>query len=204
MKRNILKVILLSFIVALNTYAQDPLVKNILSSLNTEKGLSVDFTLSVSILNKASRGTYYAYGKKFYIESDELKAWYNGKQLWVYLYQNQEINLSEPTSDEIAEINPLIALPELLSDKYSLTISNHPAGHTITATPLPKHKGSVAKATIKGDKKMPIKSIEIQERHVKEKLSIQVNSIKQNIKIPSSTFTYTTDIEPNIKVVDLR
>ena len=200
--------VVLSVVTALIAPAQSPSspIAQAIDKLNSDKGLCIEFdmTLPDNQSEGAIHGTYYALKNMFYIETSELKAWYNGKELWVYLYQNGEINLSHPEADEIIEINPLLALPRIFSKEYQSTVSSTTNGHSILAVPQKKSRQSVEQVVIKGDKKNPIKNIEIKEKGMKGQITIQVKSIKQNTKIHPNTFTYTSDKEPNIRVIDLR
>lgn len=207
MIRNILIGALLSLTVSLTAPAQSSSspIQQAIAKLDSNKGLCIEFDMTLPDQHEGViHGTYYALKNMFYIETSELKAWYNGKDLWVYLYQNGEISLSNPEADEIIEINPLLALPQVFSKDYKSTVSNTPTGHSILAVPQKKNRQSVEHVIITGDKKNPIKNIEIKEKGLKDKITIQVKAIKQNIKTTPQSFTYTTDKEPNVKVIDLR
>ena len=45
-------------------------------------------------------------GNKFVLETDEMKTWYNGECQWSLIFDMEEVNLSEPTQEELTEINP--------------------------------------------------------------------------------------------------
>lgn len=204
MIRRITMGVLLSLMALLMAWGQPSStpVEQALAKLNSEKGLCIEFELSMPG-STPDHGTYYALKDMFYIETSELKAWYNGKELWVYLYQNGEINLSHPEPEEIIEINPLIALPLILKE-YRLTVSKTATGHLIVAVPQKKSRQSVEHIRITGNKKNPIKNIEVKEKEMTDRLSIHVKTVKQNINISKQTFSYTPDKEPNAKVIDLR
>lgn len=208
MIRSLLIGFLLSVTMALTAPAQSARspIQQAIAKLDSSKGLCIEFdmTLPGNQYEETIHGTYYALKNKFYIETSELKAWYNGKELWIYLYQNGEINLSHPETEEIIEINPLLELPRIFSEEYNSTVSNTSVGHSILAKPQKKNRKSIEHVIIRGNKKNPIKTIEVKEKGINNKITIQVKSIKQNINITPDTFIYTSDKEPNVKVIDLR
>ncbi|MDO4695151.1 LolA-like putative outer membrane lipoprotein chaperone [Porphyromonas sp.] len=179
-------------------------INQALSKVKSDNGLSIDFSIETMGSDDAGSGTYYAHKNMFYLETSELKAWYNGRELWIYLYSNGEINLSHPTTSEIIDINPLIGLSQITSKEYKLSSKNTPSGHNITAVPLKPNVTPIEMVSIWGDKKEPLKTIEIKEKGLRQKIKIQIKAIKQNIKIDQQLFSYTPDKEPNIEIIDLR
>ena len=52
-------------------------------------------------------GTIVLKGNKYNLESNMIRAWFDGKTLWTLFNGNEEINMSEPTEEELQTINPL-------------------------------------------------------------------------------------------------
>ncbi|MGL4781142.1 MAG: LolA family protein [Bacteroidales bacterium] len=74
--------------------------------------VKADFTAEI-FQNKGGvpdiiNGTVYMNGAKFYLDGNDLKVWYNGKSQWVLLANSNEVNLTEPTDEEMASMNPAI------------------------------------------------------------------------------------------------
>lgn len=71
--------------------------------------LSADFTLTVwshgSPQNKTS-GTIVLKGEKFHLTTPSVITWFNGETQWSYLPANEEVNISQPTEEELQNINP--------------------------------------------------------------------------------------------------
>lgn len=82
------------------------------SKLEASNGTSAAFTLTLfNALNEPvekQSGTLKLRGDKFYWKTGTMTVWYNGKQQWAYL--NGEVNLTEPTAEEIAAVNPYILI----------------------------------------------------------------------------------------------
>ena len=49
-------------------------------------------------------------GNKFCLESGGIKTWFDGKTQWSYVEQNEEVNVSSPTPEEIQSVNPYALL----------------------------------------------------------------------------------------------
>jgi outer membrane lipoprotein-sorting protein len=54
----------------------------------------------------STKGTMLLQGKKMQLSTDEMKMWYNGKTQWSLMSESGEVNVSNPTDGEIANMNP--------------------------------------------------------------------------------------------------
>ncbi|MCM1108320.1 MAG: hypothetical protein NC388_04580 [Clostridium sp.] len=45
-------------------------------------------------------------GNKFRLQTGQLTTWFDGKTQWSYLHENEEVNVSTPTREEIQAMNP--------------------------------------------------------------------------------------------------
>ncbi len=77
-------------------------------------GISASFSLTVAnALDEPiekQNGTIKLSGNKFYWETPTMTVWYDGKLQWAYVKATDEVNLTEPTPEEIAAINPYILI----------------------------------------------------------------------------------------------
>lgn len=89
----------------------DSYIDNVVSRFYNASGVTADFVLKG---NEQSglymQGTLKMKGKKFCLETDDLKTWYDGKTLWSYAVGMCEVNITEPTRQELTEINPYMLL----------------------------------------------------------------------------------------------
>ena len=49
-------------------------------------------------------------GEKFLLDADGVKTWFDGRTQWSYLTNSDEVNISEPTPEELQSINPYALL----------------------------------------------------------------------------------------------
>lgn len=55
-------------------------------------------------------GTIALKGEKFMLDCGGIKSWFDGKTLWSYVEENAEVNVSNPTDEELQAINPYAML----------------------------------------------------------------------------------------------
>ena len=51
-------------------------------------------------------GTIQLKGEKFVLKASEVITWFDGKTQWSYVVRNDEVNVSNPTQEELQQINP--------------------------------------------------------------------------------------------------
>ncbi len=91
----------------------ETLINNLLNNIKSTP-FRTEFTLSINQKNElpsqAMSGTFTMKGKKFYIESEIIKVWFDGKTQWGLNTQSNEVSISEPTEQELTETNPLTVI----------------------------------------------------------------------------------------------
>lgn len=78
---------------------------------NATGGVAADY--SVENDQGATKGAITMQGNKFRILSDDLKCWYDGRTQWTYSVISGEVNITEPTIEEMQMSNPYIAITTL-------------------------------------------------------------------------------------------
>lgn len=191
-------------------YAQtaDVLDKSI-ERLQAKEGLQVGFRMTLEDVTTDCK--YYAEGRRFYYDSEEVKAWYDGTDLWVYVKQSGEVNLSTPHKEDLMEINPLLNLEGVMKNAFSLTKKKEGKNTRITAVPRKKGKnrydGSLARleALIAPDGR-PI-SLRLEEKGLMEPVLIEVTRFEEGqfkeLK-DRSFFRYTPEKIKGATLIDLR
>ena len=104
-----LKTLIVMLLLAVTAQAQT--AKEVLDKtaavVSSKKGVTGHFNINSSngVGMKAS-GTIAVKGKKFHAVTPQATIWFDGKTMWTYLKQNDEVNISTPTSSQLATINP--------------------------------------------------------------------------------------------------
>lgn len=177
--------------------------------LQAKEGLQVSFRMTLEDVTTDCK--YYAEGRRFYYDSEEVKAWYDGTDLWVYVKQSGEVNLSTPHKEDLMEINPLLNLEGVRKNAFSLTKRKEGKNTRVTAVPRTKGKnrydGSLAKleALIAPDGR-PI-SLRLEEKGLMEPVLIEVTRFEEGqfkeLK-DRSFFKYTPEKVKGATLIDLR
>lgn len=177
--------------------------------LQAKEGLQVGFRMTLEDVTTDCK--YYAEGRRFYYDSEEVKAWYDGTDLWVYVKQSGEVNLSTPHKEDLMEINPLLNLEGVRKNAFSLTKKKEGKNTRVTAVPRKKGKnrynGSLARleALIAPDGR-PI-SLRLEEKGLMEPVLIDVTRFEEGqfkeLK-DRSFFKYTPEKVKGATLIDLR
>ena len=96
----------------------------------SSKGIKAEFTFAAMENNTPQmqqKGTAVFKGNKFRIETASLNTWFDGKTQWVLIKDFDEVNISEPTLEEVASVSPL-ALLSMYKTGYKL---GEPAEKTV-------------------------------------------------------------------------
>ena len=106
-----------------------------------EGGVYVSFSLRSS--EGLSSGTLRLKGEKFVLEAGGMTTWFDGHTQWTYLPSSDEVNISEPTDEELQTLNPyawlylydreydLQSLPAETSGQYKIEMSARSAGEQV-------------------------------------------------------------------------
>ena len=106
MKRSII-ICLLSALSLQVSAQKDVKAKEVLDAVaaNYEKSTGTEI-----IFGGTMDGSIILKGEKFVLDSGGIKSWFDGKTLWSYVEENEEVNVSSPTNDELQAINPYMML----------------------------------------------------------------------------------------------
>lgn len=72
-------------------------------------GVRAEFTIKAianGLVEGAENGTIQLKGEKFVLKTSEVITWFDGKTQWSYVMRNDEVNVSNPTQEELQQINP--------------------------------------------------------------------------------------------------
>lgn len=72
-------------------------------------GVKADFTVKAvanGLVEGAENGTIQLKGEKFVLKTSDIITWFDGKTQWSYVTKNDEVNVSNPTQEELQQINP--------------------------------------------------------------------------------------------------
>ena len=170
----------------------------VLENISETSGIRIDFggTESGFLLLK---------GEKFYLNNGSIQSWYDGKTLWSYVAETDEVNISHPTPEELQGINPYFILMRYKEDfgytyKGGVT-RNGVKGHAILLTPKHSDNGEMIQVFVSSNSQPLAMKIEQNGQALSE---INVISFKSNQKLEDNMFRFNKTLYPNVEIIDLR
>lgn len=166
-----------------------------------KKGGDVKISFTINVAGQSSDGIIKLSGQKFCCSTDGSVAWFDGKTMWHYVQDNEEVNVTNPSEKELARMNPYAFL-SIYKKGYKCSVSK------VTATEY--------YITMTGKKGSGYKSIEVHLNKTNYQLTyakmvtakrtteITVKSYVKNQKFPSSDFYFNKKEFPKAEIVDLR
>ena len=159
-------------------------------------GVQADFT--VEAFNKGGSlgkaiGNIKLKGEKFLLKTSETISWFDGKTQWSYLTQNDEVNISTPTEEELQGMNPyaLLYLYKKGFD-YKLGVEKKFRGTPVSEVVL----------TATNKKQEPV-FIAVEQRDG-SRSEITITRYQTGLKLADSVFVFDKKQYPTAEVIDLR
>lgn len=152
-----------------------------------------------------AQGTLLLKGERFYLSSGGIQSWFDGKTQWSYLEDSEEVNISNPTPEELQTINPY-ALLSIYKNGYNYKYAgvksrNGKQGYEVILTP--EKKQDIASITLFVSKTYQPVYIKVEQSN-KSVNEIMVNSYQTHQPLDNATFTFDKKKFPNAEVIDLR
>lgn len=201
MKRTYLLVLILFLSVSLSAQ-KDKQAREILdkttNALQQAGGIRATF-------GGTGNGTLLLKGNQFYLNSGGIQSWFDGKTQWSYLESSEEVNVSNPTPEELQTINPYALLSIYKNGynyKYAETKSrNGKQGFEVILTP--ENKQDITSITLFVSQTYQPLYIKVEQNN-KSANEIIVTSYQTNQPLDNATFKFDKKKFPNAEVIDLR
>ena len=165
--------------------------------LSNPEGVRIDFTGN-------ENGYLIMKGEKFYLNNQSIQSWYDGKTQWSYLTDNEEVNISSPTKEEIQAISPYHLLKRYKSDYTYIYI-----GQSKQKGKLVHEINLTSKSDIINDIKLIVsddnKPVAILfYRNYKLMSEVNITSLQTDSKIDDKLFRFDKTKYPQVEIIDLR
>ena len=167
----------------------------------------VEIAFEVRAPEGTSEGRIRLKGEKFRLDTEGITTWFDGRTQWTYLENSDEVNVSEPTAEELQSINPY-AFIGLYKQGYTYRVGarKNYQGKAIDEIDLqaenPKQEIQAVKLYVDKRNAQPL-YIKITDcnKNINE---IEVTSLKKALLLPDNRFIFDTKQYPNAEVIDLR
>lgn len=203
--RHLLKFYMLTFmtlfcsIVMAQTSSSVQILDKAASSFKSAGGIKASFTISAD--GHSGSGTIKMSGNKFVCTVGSQTVWFNGKTMWTYVKDNEEVNVTNPTTAEISKMNPYTFL-SMYKKGYSATKGNSTKlYHEVVLTPTVM--SDYKKIIVRFDKSS-YRLLYANMQTDKSSTTINVTSYSKGQKYSDSTFSFNKKNYPDVEVIDLR
>ena len=171
------------------------------AKFKTASSLTVGYTFSMN--GQQGKGTILMSGQKFRNDLGDHIVWFDGKTMWTLVKANEEVNVTEPTPQEIATMNPY-AFVSMYKNGYSASFGKSTNQyHEIILKPNTK-QGSAKKILLRLAKSSLQPSYVSMTASDGNVVNISVTSFKSGPKVGDATFRFNPKSYPDVEVVDLR
>lgn len=212
MKTKLLGLFFLCFVTGI-LHAQDArsILDKAAENYSKSGAVTAKFTLNTKDVKEkytySQDGTADMKGNKFRIEVPEAITWFDGKTQWIYIKDNDEVNITNPTGAELQAISP------------SMLFSIYKKGYDLKYNGQRTEKGKVVQEVemTAQDKKNELKKVIVQINKANNTFSkivlydangmentLIVNSYKPNSTLSDAAFVFNSKDYPNAELIDLR
>lgn len=192
----------------LNGQTATKIIDNFISQAKTN-AMRSDFTLTITEKKSKSEqtmsGNFTMKANKFIMNMSDMLVYFDGKTQWAYSIENEEITITNPTAEELAQTNPMAVLYGYRATydiKFAVNSTNS-ANYVIEMTPKTKIS-DMDKVTVIFDKKSGnLLSITQIEKNGST-LALSFTNYQNKIKIADSAFNFDIKKYKNVTINDLR
>ena len=176
------------------------LVDQIKSHQNVEMTFNYQISPDGKQMGDSEKGHAWLQGEAYKVEMADEQTISDGKTIWLYLVDEEEVMISNATDG--IDNTPLKLLTSL-DESYVATLTNIDAKGNATIE-LANPKGQYKRVTLRIDaKKSELKSADIYYEDG-NKFVINVEEMKFDQKLDDKFFTFDTKKHPNVDVIDMR
>ncbi|WP_455643907.1 LolA family protein [Parabacteroides sp.] len=181
------------------------------SAYEDSNGLTAYFTMQtrsdVQKVSESFDGTVDIKGDKFVLKTPDMITWFDGTTQWSFLERNEEVNISNPTGEELQATNPALLLRSYkkgFTAKYKgeSTAPNGKAAYDIELTP--KKKSDIVRVELQIEKfsGLPASIAVFSKNGISN--TIRIGKMETGVNQPDRFFVFNEKDYPDAEIVDLR
>lgn len=170
------------------------------ATLRAAGNVKIGFTLELD--GGASAGYIKLQRQKFVVNVGGSITWFDGKTMWTYVKANEEVNVTNPSADAVAKMNPYAFL-SFYKKGYTVKMGKGTAKeHEVLLTG--KSGSPYTNVVVRINKSTQYPTF-IKMTSLKGAVTtIRCNSFLKNQKYKDSTFQFNKKNYPDAEIVDLR
>lgn len=165
-------------------------------------GVKIGYTYQAG--GQGGSGDIQMKGRKFVNHMDGQTLWFDGKTLWTYFPDNQEVNVTTPSQKELAKMNPY-AFISLYKKGYKATLRGNGTKEyyviLLTATDPKRSPSQITVHIGRKNHRLLYAKLTLSSG---DTLTVKVTSYKDKQQWADSHFTFPSKSYPDAEVIDLR
>ncbi len=170
------------------------------AALRAAGNVKIGFTLEVD--GGASAGYIKLQRQKFVVNVGGSITWFDGKTMWTYVKANEEVNVTNPSADAVAKMNPYAFL-SFYKKGYTVKMGKGTAKeHEVLLTG--KSGSPYTNVVVRINKSTQYPTFIKMTSSKGAVTTIRCNSFLKNQKYKDSTFQFNKKNYPDVEIVDLR
>ena len=182
----------------------DVLIRMMIDGIKSHKNVEMTFDYQISPdgknLSDAQKGHAWLQGEAYKVEMVEQQMISDGKTIWTYLVDDEEVMVSNASE---GEDNTPLKLLTSLDESYAATLTGMDT-QGIATIELANPKGQYKRVTLRLDaKKTALKSADIYAEDG-SKLVVTVGEMKYDQDLGDRFFTFDEKKYPKVDVIDMR
>ena len=194
------KIIIMALLVCNAIYGQT--AKSVLdktaATVSVKEGLKANFKMTGTHGNTS--GSVAVKGKKFYATTPQATVWFDGKTMWTYMKNNDEVNISSPTQAQLLTLNPYTFI-NLYKRGYNYTLNKSGKDYVVHLT------ASDANTKIKemfiSINKSNYHPTQVKMLQGQKWLIFDITNLKKE-SVPDAQFRFNSKDFPSAEIIDLR
>lgn len=166
--------------------------------ISNKGGISANFTMSGKQGNVS--GTIAVKGQKFHATTPQAIMWFNGKTMWTYMKQSEEVNVSNPSAKELQAINPYNVI-YMYRNGYTYTMKTVGKSYQVTLKATDKKARIQQMILLVNKSDYVLSQVKMQQGTTWSTIDIK-NFKKSNLS--DNIFNFNAKDYPKAEIIDLR
>ena len=168
--------------------------------IRDSRGVTMGFSL-VQIDDEIV-GTLDLQGNQFRLQLPDMTIGYDGKTQWTLMESVQEVSLSEPNAEELAQTTPIVLL-QSYKEAFDCEFAGK-KGDITTVVLRPKNESEIKEAQIMvNDKRDEIVRLTLHQNDG-NMIEIMLSAYETNKNFPAEHFVFDKEKYPEVEIIDLR
>ena len=181
----------------------EAIIRMMVNQMKSHKNVEMTYKYQVTsegITTDSQKGKAWLQGESYKVEMVEQEIISDGKTIWTYLIDEEEVMISN--ADDGVDNTPLKLLTSL-DESYAATLTNMDAQGNATIE-LANPKGQYKRITLKANaSKLEIKSMDVYMED-DTKLMVTIDEMKFDQELDDKFFTFDSKKHPKIDIIDMR